>query len=100
MPTSEECCRESNGCTETGSVRERGRNDSCNFDYMKPVDEDTIKRLEETRQVFKTAEQQLRAILNPSRETSLCWTSLEQACNAATKGICLDEKFGVPPTRY
>lgn len=71
------------------------RNECCNFNYMKPSEEDTM-RIEAVRAAFKTCEASLRAILTGSRETSLVWTSLEQACMWATKGICLDGTVVVP----
>lgn len=75
------------------------RNETCNFQYMKPSD-NGAKRIEEIRLVFTTAEKALRGKLSESRETSIVWTKLEEACMFATKGICLDEyvpKDNVPP---
>lgn len=57
---------------------------------MKPSEEGA-KKIEAVREAFKTCEASLRELLSSSRETSLVWTSLEQACMWATKGICLDD---------
>lgn len=66
------------------------RKDACNFDYIKPS-ENAQKRIEAVRAAFKNVENELRAALYSTRETSLVWTHLEQACMWATKGICLDD---------
>lgn len=68
------------------------RNVTCNFNYMKPEAEG-VERIERIRQVFMTCESELRSILRPSRETSICWTDLEKACMMAIKGVCLDGEF-------
>ena len=66
------------------------RKDACNFDYIRPSD-CAQKRIEAVRTAFKNVENELRATLFNTRETSLVWTHLEQACMWATKGICLDD---------
>lgn len=68
------------------------RNKTCNFQYMRP-NSDNQNRIETVRTIFKLAEKELREVLNASRETSLVWTNLEQACMFAIKGICLDGEF-------
>lgn len=61
---------------------------SCNFQWMKPNEEGQL-RIESVRAAFMTLEKDLRNILPWSRETSLVWTNLEQACMWATKSLCL-----------
>lgn len=64
---------------------------TCNLQWMRP-NEEGQKKIEVVRNLLLDAEKGLREILNPSRESSLAFTKLEECCNWAVKGVCIENK--------
>lgn len=82
-----------NETSEQSYRYEKERKSTCNLHYMSGFSEDVLGKMIQIRAILIEADSRLREILNPSRETSLVWTKLEEACMWAIKGLCLDATF-------
>ena len=64
---------------------------NSNLQWMRP-NEEGQKRIEFLRAAFLECEEAIREICNPSRESSLALTKLEECCNWAVKSVCIETK--------
>ncbi len=74
------------GCCDT---RKAG---CCNFQWMRP-NVDGQELIEVVRSAFMHLENTLRGVLPSSRESSLVWTNLEQACMWSTKSLVMTHQM-------
>lgn len=69
---------------------------TSNLHWMRPSPE-AQERIGMIRNAYAEAERSIRTTLNPSRESSLALTKLEESCQWAIKSVCVEDKPTAKP---
>lgn len=75
------------------------RNQTCNMDYIQPGTVHT-ERMIQVRNAFRSLEDAIRPVLQSNRESSVCFTNVEQALMWAIKSCAVDSKFDVNQDKF